>query len=196
MRTGSSFSAAFIRSSCICRSGSSCWFQLLEIAGAFRPALREAAGFVLGLAFAGCLLALTLGYLLAYGSGDAGTGRDAAHGGRNRADHRRAGVPAGAAVVDRTELSQCSIPRCLPACCCCCCGRPHQGGSITHGSNYLTAYMPARLKRLLTLERAGKDAAWLVLCQAHQPDFRFELRRLAMARQKARADCAWTRLIA
>src|ERR1035437_4847131 len=45
---------------------------LLEIAGIFRPALREAAGFVLGLAFAGCLGALTLGYLLAYGSGTAG----------------------------------------------------------------------------------------------------------------------------
>ncbi len=42
---------------------------LLEIAGAFRPALREAAGFVLGWALAGCLGALTLGFLLAYGSG-------------------------------------------------------------------------------------------------------------------------------
>ena len=47
---------------------------LLEIAGAFRPALREAAGFVLALAFASCLLALTLGFLLAYGSGEAGPG--------------------------------------------------------------------------------------------------------------------------
>ena len=47
---------------------------LLEVAGALRPALREAAGFVLGLAFASCLLALTLGVLLAYGSGDSGPG--------------------------------------------------------------------------------------------------------------------------
>ena len=45
---------------------------VLEVAGRFRPALREAAGFVLGLAFASCLLALTLGVLLAYGSGNAG----------------------------------------------------------------------------------------------------------------------------
>src|ERR1035437_393638 len=45
---------------------------LLEIAGIFRPALRETAGFVLGLAFFGCLGALTLGYLLAYGSGTGG----------------------------------------------------------------------------------------------------------------------------
>ncbi len=47
---------------------------LLEIAGRFRPALREAAGFVLKLAFISCLGALTLGFLLAYGGGDAGVG--------------------------------------------------------------------------------------------------------------------------
>src|SRR5436305_2043925 len=46
---------------------------VLEIAGAFRPALREAAGFVLGLACAACLATLLLGYLLAYGSGDTGS---------------------------------------------------------------------------------------------------------------------------
>src|SRR5580693_2818906 len=45
---------------------------LLEIAGAFRPHLRQAAGFVLALAFAGCLLSLALGFLLAHGSGSAG----------------------------------------------------------------------------------------------------------------------------
>ena len=37
----------------------------LELAGRVRPALREAAGFVLGMAFASCLAALTLGVLLA-----------------------------------------------------------------------------------------------------------------------------------
>src|SRR6202789_340038 len=47
---------------------------LLEVAGRFRPALLEAAGFVLSLSVLSCLLALTLGYLLAYGSGDAGAG--------------------------------------------------------------------------------------------------------------------------
>ena len=47
---------------------------LLEIAGRVRPALLEAATFVLSLSVFSCLLALTLGYLLAYGSGDAGAG--------------------------------------------------------------------------------------------------------------------------
>ena len=37
---------------------------LLEIAGTFRPALREAASFVLGLTFASCLLAIVLGAFL------------------------------------------------------------------------------------------------------------------------------------
>ncbi len=45
---------------------------LLEIAGRRRPALREAAGFVLTLAFLSSVGALTLGYLLAYGSGAQG----------------------------------------------------------------------------------------------------------------------------
>jgi hypothetical protein len=47
---------------------------LLEIAGRVRPALLEAAAFVLSLSVFSCLLALTLGYLLAYGSVDAGAG--------------------------------------------------------------------------------------------------------------------------
>jgi mono/diheme cytochrome c family protein len=34
----------------------------------------------------------------------------------------------------------------------------HQGGSITHGSNYLTEYMPAPLKRLFTLGTAQANA--------------------------------------
>ena len=47
---------------------------VLELAGRVRPALLEAAMFVLSLSLLSCLLALTLGYLLAYGSGDAGAG--------------------------------------------------------------------------------------------------------------------------
>src|SRR6204780_5662703 len=43
---------------------------VLEFAGKLRPALHEAAEFVLSLSVLSCLLALTLGYLLAYGSGD------------------------------------------------------------------------------------------------------------------------------
>src|SRR5437763_2342261 len=45
---------------------------ILEIAGAFRPALREAAAFVLALACLACVGSLILGYFLAYGSGTTG----------------------------------------------------------------------------------------------------------------------------
>src|ERR1700678_4534735 len=47
---------------------------VLEIAGQARPALVEAASVDLSLSVFSCLLALSLGYLLAYGSGDAGGG--------------------------------------------------------------------------------------------------------------------------
>ncbi|HEX8713748.1 MAG TPA: DUF2231 domain-containing protein, partial [Terracidiphilus sp.] len=46
---------------------------VLEIAGMKRPALREAADFVLRLALALALPTLALGYMLAYGAGDTGT---------------------------------------------------------------------------------------------------------------------------
>jgi uncharacterized membrane protein len=46
---------------------------VLEIAGAWRKALREAAAFALGFAFITSLGSLMLGYLLAYGSGEAGS---------------------------------------------------------------------------------------------------------------------------
>jgi uncharacterized membrane protein len=46
---------------------------LLEIAGTIRPALREAAGFVLQIAVAACAITLALGISLAYGSGVTGT---------------------------------------------------------------------------------------------------------------------------
>src|ERR1700754_3610815 len=45
---------------------------VLEIAGRFRPALREAASFVLSLSVLSCFVAVTFGYLLAYGSGTTG----------------------------------------------------------------------------------------------------------------------------
>jgi uncharacterized membrane protein/mono/diheme cytochrome c family protein len=123
---------------------------LLEIAGAFRPPLREAASFVLALAFAGCLFALTLGLLLAYGSGDAGPGVTR---------HMSGGIALTIAVLlcllARPWWAQGTVPRVYPALLI---GMllllvwtAHQGGSLTHGSNYLTQYMPPSLKRLTTL---------------------------------------------
>lgn len=120
---------------------------LLEISGTFRPALREAAGFVLGLAFAGSLVALALGILLAYGSGDAGA---------QVSRHMAGGIAVTIGVLLcsllRPRWLERGIPNFYPALLVCMMPlllwTADQGGSITHGSNYLTAYMPVTLKRL------------------------------------------------
>jgi mono/diheme cytochrome c family protein len=119
---------------------------LLEIAGAFRPALREAAGFVLGLACAACLGTLILGFLLAYGSGDAGT---------TVTRHLWGGIALCIGLflclLARSSESTGSAARGYPALLVCVLlvllFTAHQGGSLTHGSNYLTEYLPAPLKR-------------------------------------------------
>ena len=121
---------------------------VLEIAGASRPALREAAGFVLDLAFIGCLGALMLGYLLAYGSGDAGPGVTR---------HMWGGIALTIGVLvcrlARPWWTSGSVPQLYPALLACVllvlAWTAHQGGSLTHGSNYLTEYMPAPMKRWL-----------------------------------------------
>ena len=119
---------------------------LLEIVGRFRPALREAAGFVLGLSFVSCLFALALGVLLAYGSGDTGTGVTL---------HESGGIALTIGVLlcllARPWWSSGSVSFTYPALLACTLlaltWTAHQGGSLTHGSNYLTQYMPASLKR-------------------------------------------------
>jgi len=123
---------------------------VLEIAGAFRPALREAAGFVLDLACVLSLATLVLGYLLAYGGGDTGT---------TVTRHMWGGIALSIGlmmcVLARPLWSSGSVPRVYPALL----GwmmlvllwTAHQGGSLTHGSGYLTEYMPGPLKRLASL---------------------------------------------
>ncbi len=119
---------------------------LMEIAGVFRPALREAAGFVLALAFASCLLALTLGFLLAHGSGDAGPGIT---------KHMAGGIALTIGVLlcllARPWWSSGAVAYVYPSLLACMLlalvWTADQGGAITHGSNYLTQYMPAGLKR-------------------------------------------------
>jgi uncharacterized membrane protein len=120
---------------------------LLEIAGAYRPSLRDASGFVLALAFASCLLALTLGFLLAHGSGNAGL---------LIARHMAGGIALTIGVLlcmlTRPSSSSRSVPYLYPALLTCTIAAlvwtADQGGSITHGSNYLTQYMPTSLKRI------------------------------------------------
>jgi uncharacterized membrane protein/mono/diheme cytochrome c family protein len=123
---------------------------LMEIAGAFRPALREAAGFVLGLAFASCLLALTLGFLLAYGSGTAGPGVT-----RHMSGGIALTIGMLLCLLARPWWSSGAVAHVYPALLTCMLlvmlWTADQGGSLTHGSNYLTQYMPVSLKRWTTL---------------------------------------------
>jgi len=123
---------------------------LLEISGRFRAPLRESASFVLGLAFASCLLALTLGFLLAHGSGDAGL---------LVTRHMAGGITLTIGVLlcllARPTWSSGIVSSVYPVLLTCTLlaliWTADQGGSITHGSNYLTQYMPAVLRRLTML---------------------------------------------
>jgi uncharacterized membrane protein/mono/diheme cytochrome c family protein len=132
---------------------------LLEVAGAVRPALRETAGFVLALAFAGCLIALSLGFLLAYGSGAAGTGVTR---------HLWGGVLLAIVVLmcllARPRWNAPGVGYAYPALLAlmliALVWTTHQGGSLTHGSNYLTQYMPAGMKRVLALGSAPSSASF------------------------------------
>jgi hypothetical protein len=125
---------------------------LLEVVGRVRPALRETAGFVLGLAFASCLLALTLGVLLAYGSGNAGPGVTR---------HMAGGIALTIGVLvcwlARPWWSDGSVAYFYPALLACMIPlllwTTHQGGTLTRGSNYLTQYMPVGLKRWMSMDR-------------------------------------------
>jgi mono/diheme cytochrome c family protein len=118
---------------------------LLELAGRYRPALLEAAMFVLSLSVLSCLLALTLGYLLAYGSGDAGVGV---------ARHMWGAIALTIGVLGCALLRGVSgglrgfYPYLLACVLVLLAWTAHQGGSLTHGNKYLTEYLPAPLKRL------------------------------------------------
>lgn len=130
---------------------------VLEIAGSLRPALREAAGLVLTLACAACLGALTLGYLLAYGSGDAGAGVTR---------HMWGGVALTICVMACTlarpgwasgDASR-MYPWMLTATLLVLVFAAHEGGSLTYGNGYLTAYMPAPIKHLMPMGTTQADA--------------------------------------
>jgi uncharacterized membrane protein len=116
---------------------------VLEIAGRVRPALLEAAAFVLWLSVVSCLLALTLGYLLAHGSGDAGAGV---------ARHMWGGIALTISVMACALVREVSprggYPWLLGGVLLLLAWTAHQGGSLTHGNSYLTEYLPGPLKRL------------------------------------------------
>lgn len=119
---------------------------VLEIAGGHRAALREAAEFVLGLALASCLLTVTLGWLLAHGGGNSGTIVTL---------HMAGGIALTICTIlcclTRPSWSRNTGPHVYPALLASTLlvliWTAHQGGTLTHGTNYLTQYMPGGLKR-------------------------------------------------
>jgi uncharacterized membrane protein len=133
---------------------------VLELAGRTRPALREAAGFVLLLTLATGVVAFVFGALLAYGSGVMGV------------TVTRHMWGATALLV---ELMLCAAvrpawasgqlhriyPSLLAITLLTLTWTAHQGGSLTHGSDYLTRYVPGPLQKLLPSASAASDAAYV-----------------------------------
>jgi uncharacterized membrane protein len=128
---------------------------VLEIAGRYRPALLDSAMFVLSLSLVSCVLALVLGYLLAYGSGDTGTGV---------ARHMWGGIALTIGVLMCTLLRaspggpRAAYPYALACVLALLAWTAHQGGSLTHGDKYLTEYMPTPLKHMVGLGRPPAKA--------------------------------------
>jgi uncharacterized membrane protein len=119
---------------------------VLELAGYYRPSLHEAAKFVLLLAVPFCFLTSVLGYMLAYGAGDTGT---------TVTRHMWGAIALSVLVcwsaVFRLQSAGDRLPRVyaslLGSVLLALFWTAHQGGSLTHGSDYLTRYMPSPLKR-------------------------------------------------
>ena len=140
---------------------------VLEIAGRTRPALREAAAFVLSLSVFSCLLAVMLGFLLAYGGGEAGAGV-VRHlwGGitltiavlacalmRSRGAYPADAYPSGA--DSRGAYFGHAYPWLLGGVLLLLIWTAHQGGSIAYGPSYLTEYLPRPLRMIF----AGRGKA-------------------------------------
>ncbi|HLV85913.1 MAG TPA: c-type cytochrome domain-containing protein [Candidatus Sulfotelmatobacter sp.] len=133
---------------------------LLEFAGNARHSLREAAAFVLHLALLTGAVTLFFGILLAYGSGVVGA---------TVTRHM------WGAIVLVIELVLCEtvrpawasgrLPRLYPSLLAVSLltlgWTAHQGGSLTHGSDYLTRYMPHSLQRIFPSASAASDAAYV-----------------------------------
>jgi mono/diheme cytochrome c family protein/uncharacterized membrane protein len=126
---------------------------ILEVAGVRRAALREAAELVLSLACLACLGSVALGYLLAFGSGEAGS---------LVVRHLWGGIALSIALMmcvlvrpQWMEGDSSIYPPMLSGALLVLVWTAHQGGSITHGDRYLTEYMPPRLRALFGVSSAG-----------------------------------------
>jgi len=133
---------------------------LLEVAGTRRTSLRDAAGFVLHLILATAAVTVVFGIFLAYGSGVMGTTV-------NR--HMWGGIvlmiELFLCVTVRPAWISGQSPRAYPAVLTVSLltltWTAHQGGSLTHGSGYLTRYAPGPLKRLFPSASGASDAAYV-----------------------------------
>jgi uncharacterized membrane protein len=131
----------------------------LEVAGTTRAGFREAAGFVLHLTLATTALTLVLGILLAYGSGVMGA---------TVTRHMWGGIALLIELMVWVTVRPAWIsgqlqrvyPALLAATLLTLTWTAHQGGSLTHGSDYLTRYMPGPLKRIFPSASAASDAAY------------------------------------
>jgi uncharacterized membrane protein len=132
----------------------------LEFAGTTRLGLREAAGFVLHLALATGAITLIFGIFLAYGSGVMGA---------TVTRHMWGGIvlliELLACVTTRPAWISGQLQRIYPALLVVSLltltWTAHQGGSLTHGSDYLTRYMPGPLKRFFPSASAASEAAYV-----------------------------------
>jgi hypothetical protein len=116
---------------------------LLEILGRHRAALREAAGTVLTLSFLGAVLSVFAGLALMRADG---------HEGATLENHLWGGITVAIATAlawltrDRSRiLYVISLAASLSALA----WAAHQGGSLTHGEDYLTEPLPPTIKRIL-----------------------------------------------
>lgn len=132
----------------------------LELGGRSRPALREAASFVLQLAFATGAIAVLFGLLLAYGSGVTGS---------IVTRHMWGGI---ALLIEllvcitvrpawTSGQSERVYPALLAVSLLTLTWTAHQGGSLTHGSGYMTRYMPGPLKIFFPSASGASDAAYI-----------------------------------
>lgn len=132
----------------------------LELGGMSRPALREAASLVLQLTFATAAIAVLFGLLLAYGSGVMGT---------IVTRHMWGGIVLLIELLLCITVrpawtrgqSQRRYPALLTVTLLTLTWTAHQGGSLTHGSGYLTRYMPGPLRVFFPSASGASDAAYV-----------------------------------
>lgn len=143
---------------------------VLEMAGAKQPALREAADFVLRAATALALLTLALGYMLAYGAGDTGTTVS-----RHMWGAIALCICLMLCLVVRPGWGMrkraFAYPALLSATLLALVWTGHEGGSITHGTGYLTRYMPSSLRILFPSTGLSGAPAYSFYAQHIHPVF-------------------------